>query len=148
MPERHRLRGRLVYLTSCILDPFELFRICWLVVAAQRYNFATAAQRHHRPTVSHIGHIADVADDQEDDSTRTRPLHQVHVTSCHIPLLTELQKLALRFLEALSDGCLGVPRERFLSHYVMVQIIAQKLGARTSAMAIVHPEVGAGGPQL
>ena len=72
------------------------------------------AGRQDSSTVTHIGGVADVSNNQGDDGATTTSLDHRHLFGLLVPHLAELDELGLRFCKALPDGLLRVPWEALL----------------------------------
>jgi hypothetical protein len=55
-------------------------------------------------------------------------------------VLDYLEEEVFGLSKSLSNGCYGVSREAFLLNDELVKVVSQKVGARSSAVAIVHRE--------
>ena len=61
--------GILIYPTTIFLDPFHLYVICGLVIVRKYNYFFSVFCRHEGTTVTYIGHITYVINNNDDDST-------------------------------------------------------------------------------
>ena len=139
---------RLVNLPASLNDSFVFFDVRGLVIPTQRGHLLARVGGENSATVAHVGDVADLTDYQHDYGTRARSLNHCHLPSSLILGLAHFQKSGLGLGEAFLDCLFWLPGEALLLDHVVVQVVSEKFGTRTAAMAIVDAEERASRPSF
>jgi len=137
--------GVLIDLPPILHDPLQLLLLSRLMIICEGENFFTPISGHDDPAVPHIGHIAHLIDDQDDDGARAGP---VYVSDFFFLLLSELQEEPFCLPEAPPDRTDRVLWEIVVLNDELVEVVPEELCALAAAMAIIDPEEGALGPAV
>lgn len=136
----------LIYLSTSLYNSIMLVYIGGLMISTQCHYLLASTWWKHSSTVAYISRIADFANNEYYNSTGSWPLNDSHLTSYFILCLTHLKESWLSLCKTTLDSLFWIPRERVFLNHIMMKIISEKLGTRTSTVTIVNTEERASWP--
>ena len=125
-----------------------LFNIGRLVIPTQCHYLLASTRREHCSTVAYISRVADFTDNEDYNSTGSRPFNDSHLAGYFVFCLAHLKESRLCFCETTLDSLFRIPWERVFFYHVVVKIVPEKLSACTSSVTIVDTEERASWPSF
>lgn len=140
------IRLVLVYLSTIPLDSILFTLALGLVILRKLNDLCTSISRHKGSAIADIGHIADIADDQNDDGTAATSLNATPILLALV--MGKLEEALLGLLEASLHCFDWVLRELRVSHDHLMELVSQEVSTLGTSMTVIDCEEAAPRPEI
>jgi hypothetical protein len=118
-------------------NPFLLLGVTGAMIAAEIESQFPSFCAHDGPRISHVGHVADIVDEESDDGARAAFVDGAVLVSVAFGVYA---KFILNFVDGFSKGSFGVRGEEAVVDEVLVETVLEEVAALTTSVAVVDCE--------